>query len=191
MSCFALCAVFESLRLFRSVLSAYAENMLQMIRICTRVPSLIPRYTHKENVGPYKLMDVRIYYEDTDAGGVVYHANYIKYLERARTEYFRVHGFLVAELARNGFVFPVIRLEMDFKAPVVHDDLLFVSTDPIRVGGSSVTLCQKIVRKHDAKLLAEGMVTLACISPNLKARRIPLEIRKMLETEQGKKYEIV
>ena len=136
-------------------------------------------------------MDVRIYYEDTDAGGVVYHANYIKYLERARTEYFRGHGFLVAELARNGFVFPVIRLEMDFKAPVVHDDLLFVSTDPIRVGGSSVTLCQKIVRKHDAKLLAEGMVTLACISPNLKARRIPLEIRKMLETEQGKKYEIV
>jgi acyl-CoA thioester hydrolase len=131
-------------------------------------------------------MDVRIYYEDTDAGGVVYHANYIKYLERARTEYFRRHGFLVAELARNGFVFPVIRLEIDFKAPAFHDDLLSVTTCPARVGGSSVTICQKIVRKNDGKLLVEGLVTLACISSVLKARRIPLEIRRMLEAELEK-----
>lgn len=131
-------------------------------------------------------MDVRIYYEDTDAGGVVYHANYIKYLERARTEYFRSHGFLVAELAKNGFVFPVIKLEMKFKAPALHDDILSVSTGPVRVGGSSVTLCQKIVRKNDSKLLVEGFVTLACISPALKARRIPLEIRTMLEAEREK-----
>lgn len=128
-------------------------------------------------------MDVRIYYEDTDAGGVVYHANYIKYMERARTEYFRSHGFFVAELAKNGFVFPVIRLEIDFKAPALHDDLLFVSTSPMRVGGSSITLKQKIVRKNDNKLLVVGVVTLACISPALKARRIPLEIRRMLEVD--------
>jgi len=131
-------------------------------------------------------MDVRIYYEDTDAGGVVYHANYIKYFERARTEYFRAHGFLVAELASNGFVFPVVRLETDFKAPAFHDDLLFVTTSPTRVGGSSVTLCQKIVRQNDGKLLVEGFVTLACISPAFKARRIPLEIRTMLEAELEK-----
>jgi acyl-CoA thioester hydrolase len=129
-------------------------------------------------------MDVRIYYEDTDAGGVVYHANYIKYLERARTEYFRCHGFNVAELAGNGFVFPVVRLEIDFKAPALHDDLLFVTTTPNRVGGSSFTLSQKIVRQNDGKLLAEGLVTLACINPAFKARRIPLEIRRMLEAEQ-------
>jgi acyl-CoA thioester hydrolase len=128
-------------------------------------------------------MDVRIYYEDTDAGGVVYHANYIKYLERARTEYFRSHGFLVAELAKNGFVFPVIKLEVDFKAPALHDDLLSVATSPVRVGGSSIVLCQKIVRQNDEKLLVEGLVTLACISPTMKARRIPLEIRRMLEAE--------
>jgi acyl-CoA thioester hydrolase len=126
-------------------------------------------------------MDVRIYYEDTDAGGVVYHANYIKYMERARTEYFRSHGFFVAELAGNGFVFPVVRLEIDFKAPALHDDLLSVETIPTRVGGSSVALIQKITRKSDGKLLVEGVVTLACISPALKARRIPLEIRRMLE----------
>jgi acyl-CoA thioester hydrolase len=131
-------------------------------------------------------MEIRIYYEDTDAGGVVYHANYIKYMERARTEYFRSHGFFVAELAKNGFVFPVVRLEIDFKSPALHDDLLVVTTTPIRVGGSSITLSQKIVRQIDNRLLVDGVVTLACISPALKARRIPLEIRTMLEAEQEK-----
>lgn len=131
-------------------------------------------------------MDVRIYYEDTDAGGVVYHANYIKYFERARTEYFRSHGFLVAELAGNGFVFPVVRVEVDFKAPAFHDELLSVATSPTRIGGSSITFCQKITRQIDGKLLAEGLVTLACISPALKARRIPPEIRRMLEAELDK-----
>ncbi|MDD2539680.1 MAG: YbgC/FadM family acyl-CoA thioesterase [Desulfuromonadaceae bacterium] len=128
-------------------------------------------------------MNVRIYYEDTDAGGVVYHANYIKYMERARTEYFRDRGFLVAELARDGFVFPVVKLDIDFKSPALHDDLLAVITTPVRVGGSSVTLCQKIVRVKDDRLLVQGLVTLACISPVFKARRIPLEIRTKLESE--------
>ncbi len=130
-------------------------------------------------------MEVRIYYEDTDAGGVVYHANYIKYLERARTEFFRSHGFLVAELAGNGFVFPVVRLEIDFKAPALHDDLISVTTCPTRVSGSSVTLSQKITRLSDGKLLIDGVVTLACVNPALKAKRIPLEIRAMLEAELG------
>ena len=128
-------------------------------------------------------MNVRIYYEDTDAGGVVYHANYIKYLERARTEYFRDHGFLVAKLARDGFAFPVVKLDIDFKSPALHDDLLSVATRPIRVGGSSVTLCQQIVRVTDDKLLVQGVVTIVCISPAFKARRIPLEVRTMLEAE--------
>ena len=134
-------------------------------------------------IGTNQAMDVRIYYEDTDAGGVVYQANYIKYMERARTEYFRNRGFLVAELADNGFVFPVVRLEIDFKSPALHDDLLSVTTCPTRIGGSSVTFNQKIVRSSDGRLLSDGLVTLACVSPALKARRIPLEIRQMLEAE--------
>ncbi len=125
-------------------------------------------------------MEIRIYYEDTDAAGVVYHANYIKYLERARTEFFRRHGFMVAKLADEGFVFPVVRIEMDFKAPALHDDLLTVETDPVRVGGSSFTLNQKILRKRDNKTLADAFVTLACISREHKARRIPLAIRQFL-----------
>lgn len=125
-------------------------------------------------------MDIRIYYEDTDAAGVVYHANYIKYLERARTEFFRSHGFLVAKLADEGFIFPVVRIEMDFKAPALHDDLLTVETDPVRVGGSTFTLNQRIIRKRDGILLADAFVTLACISHEHKARRIPRDIRNFL-----------
>jgi len=131
-------------------------------------------------------MDVRIYYEDTDAGGVVYHANYLKYMERARTEFFRSRGFIVAELADNGFIFPVVRLEIDFKSPALHDDLLSVTTCPTRVGGSSVTFNHKIVRPGDCRLLADGLVTLACVSPALKATRIPIEIRQMLEDEMDR-----
>jgi acyl-CoA thioester hydrolase len=132
-------------------------------------------------------MELRIYYEDTDAAGVVYHANYLKFLERARTEYFRSHGFYVAELAAAGFVFPVVRMEVDFLSPARHDDLLEVSSAPRRVGGSSVSLFQQIVRKMDGKLLVQATVTLACVGPGVKARRIPADVRQFLTAEMNTK----
>lgn len=128
-------------------------------------------------------MDVRIYYEDTDAGGVVYHANYLKYFERARTEYLRAGGLSVSSLASAGFIFPVVRMEIDFKAPGRHDDLLAITTLPERVGGSSFTLRQQALRTADNRLLVEALVTLACVSPALKARRIPAEVRQLLEAK--------
>lgn len=130
-------------------------------------------------------MEVRIYYEDTDAAGVVYHANYLKYFERARTEYFRERGLLVAELAAAGFVFPVVRMEIDFNSPARHDDLLNVVTIPDRVGGSSFCMHQRLTRKNDGGLLVAALVTLACVGPELKARRIPVEIRQILTAEIG------
>jgi acyl-CoA thioester hydrolase len=126
-------------------------------------------------------MEVRIYYEDTDAAGVVYHANYLKYFERARTEYFRARGLLVAELAAAGYVFPVVRMEIDFRAPACHDDLLKVETIPAHCGGSSFSLRQRIFRISDDRLLVEALVKLACIGPDLKARRIPKEVRQVVE----------
>ena len=128
-------------------------------------------------------MELRIYYEDTDAAGVVYHANYLKYFERARTEYFREHGLLVAELASAGFVFPVVRMEVEFKSPAHHDDLLSVETLPYRVGGSSFCMHQRLTRKLDGRLLVDARVTLACVGSELKARRIPVEIRHILAGE--------
>ena len=128
-------------------------------------------------------MDVRIYYEDTDAAGVVYHANYLKYFERARTEYFRAHGLSVAELASDGFVFPVVRMEMDFRAPAVHDDLVSIRTYPEQIKGSSFVLRQRAVRKIDGRLLVDALITLAYVGPGLKARRIPSAARHLLEEE--------
>jgi acyl-CoA thioester hydrolase len=128
-------------------------------------------------------MDIRTYYEDTDAAGVVYHANYLKFFERARTEYFRERGLSVSELAAAGFVFPVVRMEIDFNSPARHDDLLSVETTPERSSGSSFTLRQRIVRKSDGRLLAGASVKLACIGADLKARRIPAEVRQIIDAD--------
>lgn len=128
-------------------------------------------------------MHVRIYYEDTDAAGVVYHANYIKYLERARTEYFRERGLLVSELAAAGHVFPVVRMEVDFVAPARHDDLLSIVTKPAHCSRSSFSLRQRIYRAGDDRLLVDALIKLACVGPDLKARRIPAEVRQIVEAE--------
>jgi acyl-CoA thioester hydrolase len=126
-------------------------------------------------------MEFRIYYEDTDAGGVVYHANYLNYFERGRTEFFRERGVSVRELHDQGCIFPVVRLEVDFRSPAVHDDLLRVETEVLTVGKSSFALGQQVVRVVDGKLLASGTVTLACIGPNMRAKRLPEEILRVLE----------
>lgn len=128
-------------------------------------------------------MELRIYYEDTDTAGVVYHANYLKYFERARTEYFREHGLSVVDMAAAGFVFPVVRMEVDFTAPARHDDLLKVTTIPSEVTGSTFRVHQKLLRKCDNKLLVTAEVTLACVGPSLKARRIPHDVRQLLTAE--------
>lgn len=125
-------------------------------------------------------MQIRVYYEDTDAVGVVYHSNYLNYCERARTEFLRERGYSVAELAAAGAIFPVTRMELDFRAPARHDDLLRIVTVPLRVGGASFTLRQQVLRVSDNCLLVELLVTLACVSPSLKARRIPSAVRDVL-----------
>lgn len=125
-------------------------------------------------------MEIRIYYEDTDAAGVVYHSNYLGFMERARTEFFRNHNLSVAELDAAGTIFPVVRVELEFKAPARLDDLLQVITTPVKVGGSSFTLLQQVFRKSDQQLLVLAQVVLACVSSELKAKRVPKEIRNVL-----------
>ncbi len=130
-------------------------------------------------------MEFRIYYEDTDAGGVVYHANYLRYLERARTEFLRERGVSVRELHEQGCIFPVIRVEVDFRSPAVHDDLLRVETEVLTVGKTSFTVGQQVVRVLDGKLLVGGKVTLACVGPGMKARRLPEELLRVLNMEKS------
>jgi acyl-CoA thioester hydrolase len=125
-------------------------------------------------------MEIRIYYEDTDAGGVVYHANYLRYFERARTEYLRERGLSVSELAAQGHILPVVRVEIDYRAPAVHDDLLRIETELLEVSRSSFIVGQQAVRAIDGKLLVDCRVTLVCVSPHMKAHRLPSELLQAL-----------
>jgi acyl-CoA thioester hydrolase len=121
-------------------------------------------------------MEFRIYYEDTDAGGVVYHANYLGFFERGRTEYLRERGLSVGELVAKGFIFPVVRLEIEYRSPAVLDDLVRVETVVLSVGKTSFTLGQRVERVADGRLLAEGKVVLVCVSPAMKPKRLPKEL---------------
>lgn len=124
-------------------------------------------------------MEVRIYYEDTDAGNVVYHANYLRYFERARTEFLRGKGLSVQEMHDAGIIFPVVGIQIAFRAPARLDDLLVIETEPVSAKNSSFILDQKARRKSDGKLLVEAQVTLACVGEGMRARRIPEEVRAL------------
>jgi acyl-CoA thioester hydrolase len=125
-------------------------------------------------------MEVRVYYEDTDAGGVVYHANYLNYMARGRIEYLRDRGLSVSDLHEQGYVFPVVRLEIDYLSPAVHDDLLRVETRVLEVGKASFTLGQQVVRASDGTLLTDGKATLVCVGPGKKPRRLPAAMVRAL-----------
>lgn len=106
---------------------------------------------------------VRVYYEDTDAGGVVYHANYIRFMERARTEFLRHLGFELNVLERDQrLIFAVRDLSVDFRRPARLNDLLGVSVDFEAVRAASLLFVQRISR--DGSLLCEGRVRVAALS---------------------------
>lgn len=128
-------------------------------------------------------MEVRVYYEDTDVGGVVYHANYLHYFERARTEFMRHRGLSVRELHERGCIFPVVRIEVDFRLPARHDDLLRVDTQVLEVGKTSFVLGQQVVRVVDDVLLVSGTVKLVCVGPGMKAKRLPADLLEALQGE--------
>jgi len=126
-------------------------------------------------------MEIRVYYEDTDAGGVVYYSNYLKYFERGRTEYLRDRGFSVGEMARRGLSFPVVHLEIDYRAPAFHDDLLKVETAVLEISKSSLTFAQQVLRVNDGKLLVAGKVKLVCVGPERKPKQLPEEIIRAIK----------
>ena len=125
-------------------------------------------------------MQIRIYYEDTDAGGVVYHANYLGYFERARTEFLRQRGLSIKQLHEEGYIFPVVRLEADFRSPARLDDLVRIDTTVVEVGKTSFTLLQRAIRLPDEKFLVEAKITLVCVAPEMKAKRLPAPLLAVL-----------
>jgi acyl-CoA thioester hydrolase len=123
---------------------------------------------------------VRVYYEDTDAGGVAYHATYLRFAERARTEALRDAGIPHAELLeRFTLMFVVRRVEVDYLRPAHLDDSLIVVTEPLAVGGASVTLRQDVRGAEGS--CAMLTVRLACVKPGEgRPARLPQRWRAML-----------
>lgn len=121
---------------------------------------------------------IRVYYEDTDAGGVVYHAGYLRFLERARTEWLRACGVDQSRLAaEHGVLFAVVAMELAFRAPARLDDELLATCTLIGRGGASLEFSQQLVRARDDVLLVSARVRAACLeASSFKPRGIPEQL---------------
>ena len=131
-------------------------------------------------------MQVRVYYEDTDFSGIVYHANYLRYMERGRTNHLRLMGaeqqalFEQVETDGVGFAFVVRSMHLDFLKPARMDDVLDVVTWPVAVKGASIILAQEVRRSDD--VLVKAQVRVACISEG-RAQPIPRGLRSLLKAD--------
>ncbi len=122
---------------------------------------------------------IRVYIEDTDAGGIVFYANYLKFAERARTEAMRELGVETSPLMREeGVVLTVRKCSVDYLKPARLDDLLEVHTQITKVGGASLEGVQRI--KRDGKDIVVVEIKLACMALNGKPARLPKELRETL-----------
>ena len=131
---------------------------------------------------------VRVYWEDTDGGGIVYYANYLRFMERARTEWVRSLGVSQAALAVDpGVLFTVVEAQVKYHAPARLEDQLVVSCEPQIEGRVSVAFRQRVCRGSLAgALLAEGHIRAACVAVgSLKPKRIPEAIRVAIVAADG------
>src|SRR5688500_17594809 len=126
----------------------------------------------------------RVYFEDTDFSGRVYHARYLHFMERGRSDYLRLLGIHHRELARDGLAFAVRRMEIEFFEPAIIDDVLLVRTRPHAVGGARIVLDQRVVRQ--GACLASARVTVALIGPAGRPLRLPLQIRSAFGSSDQK-----
>jgi acyl-CoA thioester hydrolase len=138
------------------------------------------RTTHPADPGPMShTLPLRVYYEDTDAAGMVYHANYLKFAERGRSEMLHSLGFPHRKLgAENGVGFAVRRCAIEYLAPARLEDDLTVVTTLTGVGAATLHARQQI--RRDDRLLADLDVVVACIGRDGRPRRIPVALRQAL-----------
>jgi acyl-CoA thioester hydrolase len=124
-------------------------------------------------------IDKRIYYHDTDCGGVVYYANYLKYLEEARTEYFRSKGIELQQLAEKGIFFVVAKVEIEYKAPARYQDTISILTRIEKVRAASIQFFQSVMKNSGT--LVEAHITLVCVDKDFRPIRIQEEITRSLD----------
>ncbi|AUI65338.1 MULTISPECIES: tol-pal system-associated acyl-CoA thioesterase [Glaesserella] len=123
---------------------------------------------------------IRVYYEDTDAGGVVYHARYLHFFERARTEFLRQLGFSQQELLAESLAFVVKKIDIDYKIPAHLDDLLNVETTISELKGAKIVFHQQLWRNKEC--LTEASVTVASVDlKKMKPIAIPADIKQAFQ----------
>ena len=134
-------------------------------------------------IGEFSL-DLRVYIEDTDAGGIVYYVNYLKFMERARTELMRGLGFGKQYIFNHDLMFVVRDVSVQYLLPATLDDELVATASIRQLRGASMVLHQRVLRAED--VLARGEVTIACVDrAGVKARRMPADMMARLRTAQG------
>jgi acyl-CoA thioester hydrolase len=121
---------------------------------------------------------VRVYYEDTDLAGIVYYANYLRFLERGRSEMVRAAGISQLDMKAKGFVFAVRRVEADYLRPAHFEDDLIVETRANGLKGASFDMPQRVLRGDD--VLLEALVKIVVLTPEGRATRLPADIRAKL-----------
>ena len=128
----------------------------------------------------------RVYYEDTDAGGIVYYVNYLKFMERARTERLRELGFAQSELVAENLLFVVHSSEARYHVPARLDDELSISAEVVELNRASLRFRQQVRRAADETLLCEGQFLVACVrADNFKPRAIPQALRTAFADASG------
>lgn len=120
----------------------------------------------------------RVYFEDTDFSGLVYHARYLQFMERGRSEFLRTLGIRHSALSEQGLAFAVRRMTIEFDRPARIDDVLTITTKPKHCGGARLILDQSVAREHT--LLVRAEVTVALVGPGGKAARLPAEIQALV-----------
>lgn len=126
-------------------------------------------------------IEKRIYYHDTDCGGVVYYANYLKYLEEARTEYLLSKGFDLQKLSSKGIWFAVAKVEIEYKSPARYQDTIKILTTIEKIKYSAMQFFQKILKNNI--IISEARTVLICVSNDFKPIAIPEEIRQSLDNQ--------
>lgn len=128
-------------------------------------------------------LKIKIYYEDTDAGGVVYYANYLRYMERARTEFLLEKGIDVAEYHNNGYLFAVVDVDVHYRKPARLGEIIDITTEIIEITNVTIILRHQIFK--DDTLLVEANVRIACINKDGKPQRLPSEFTSLLSARKN------
>jgi tol-pal system-associated acyl-CoA thioesterase len=124
----------------------------------------------------------KIFYHDTDAGGVVYYANYLKYLEEARTEFLENLGLGIRPFIDRGLIYAVRYCNVNYKSPARYGDVLEADARPIKVTGAQIVFAQRVWDKANDRTLVEAEVALVCLSNDFKPHPLPHDLKEKLVT---------